>query len=115
MAYNKKLANRIREALAEIPSVEGKKMFGGLAFMVNGKMCINASGENLMCRFDPALQKEISKRKGYKKMIMGGREYKGYCYVKPEGFKTKKEFEYWIRLCIDYNKKVKTKPKRKKR
>jgi len=115
MAYSEQSANRIRKALAGIPNVEEKKMFGGLAFMVNGKMCINASGENLMCRFDPALQKEVQNRKGYKKMIMRGREYKGYCYVKPEGFKTKKEFEYWIRLCIDFNKKAKANTKRKKK
>jgi len=115
MAYSEQSANRIRKALVGIPNVEEKKMFGGLAFMVNGKMRINASGENLMCRFDPALQKEVQNRKGYKKMIMGGREYKGYCYVKPEGFKTKKEFEYWIRLCIDFNKKAKANTKRKKK
>ena len=53
MAYDTKLADRIREYLAEIPNlkIEEKKMFRGLTFMVNGKMCINVSGENLMCRF----------------------------------------------------------------
>ena len=115
MAYNQKLADRIRKALAEIPNVEEKKMFGGLAFMVNGKMCINASGENLMCRFDPGLQKEISGKKGYKKMVMRGKEYKGYCYVKPDGFKTRKELDYWIKLCLDFNKKAKVSTKEKKR
>ena len=72
MAYNKKLAVRIKEALSDLPNVEEKKMFGGLAFMVNDKMCINVSGENLMYRFDPKIESEISERKGYKKVIMKG-------------------------------------------
>lgn len=58
MPYNEKLANRIREALGELPDVEEKKMFGGIAFIVNGKMCVNVSGDEMMCRFDPSLQKE---------------------------------------------------------
>ena len=67
-------------------------MFGGLAFLINDKMCINVSGENLMCGFDPNLLESISKKKGYKKVIMKGKEFKGYCYDEPEGFKSKKDF-----------------------
>jgi TfoX/Sxy family transcriptional regulator of competence genes len=80
MAYNTKLADRVREYLAHVPNIqiEEKKMFGGLAFMVNRKMCVNVSGENLMCRFDPSFQEEISKRKGFQTMIMKGKEYKGH-------------------------------------
>ena len=83
MAYDTKLADRMREYLAQFPSVkiEEKKMFRGLVFMVNGKMCINVSGENLMCRFDPALTKELSGKKGFLPMKMKGKEYLGYCYV----------------------------------
>jgi len=117
MAYDTKLADRIREYLAEIPNlkIEEKKMFRGLTFMVNGKMCINVSGENLMCRFTPKLQDEIAEKKGYQPMIMKGKEYKGYCYVNPEGIKAKKDFEDFISLCLDYNKvlKASNKPKKK--
>ena len=106
MAYDTKLADRIREYLAEIPNlkIEEKKMFRGLTFMVNGKMCICVSGENLMCRFNPKLQEEISKKNGYQTMIMKGKEYKGYCYINPDGFKAKKDFEYFVNLCLDFNK-----------
>ena len=105
MAYDMKLADRVREYLVNLPDIkiEAKKMFGGLTFMVNGKMCVNVSGENLMCRFDPNLQEEISKRKGFETMIMKGREYKGYCYVNPDGFKTENDFNYWIDLCLAFN------------
>ena len=106
MAYDTKLANRIRAYLAEIPNlkIEEKKMFRGLSFMVNRKMCINVCNENLMCHFDPKLQSEIADKKGYEPMIMKGKEYKGYCYVNPEGIKTKKDFEYFVNLCLEFNK-----------
>ncbi len=113
MAYNTKLADRAREYLAHVSGirVEEKKMFGGLAFMVNGKMCVNVSGENLMCRFDPDLQEAISRRKGFQTMVMKKREYKGYCYVSPEGFKTKNDFAYWMKLCLAFNNQAKSSKK----
>ncbi|WP_127129587.1 TfoX/Sxy family protein [Pseudoflavitalea rhizosphaerae] len=113
MAFNTKLADRLREYLASVPgiSIGEKKMFSGMAFMVNGKMCVNVSGENLMCRFDPALQEEVAGRIGYEPMIMKGRELTGYCYVSPEGFKTKKDFEYWVKLCLEFNNKAKASKK----
>jgi len=108
MAHNEKLAEKIRMAFSEIPNVEEKKMFGGLAFLVNDKMCINVSGDNLMCRFDPKLEDIISKKKGYLTVVMRGKEMKGYCYVEPEGFKTKKDIEFWINLCLSFNKEAKS-------
>lgn len=85
-----------------------KKMFGGLAFMVNNKMCVNVSGKNLMCRFDPKLEDTISKKKGYKNVVMKNRKYKGYCCVESEGFKTKKDYEFWVNLCLSYNENAKS-------
>ena len=113
MAFDTKLADRLREYLATIPGIgiEEKKMFSGMAFMVNGKMCVNVSGDNLMCRFDPALQEEVAGRIGFEPMIMKGRELKGYCYVNPEGFKTKKDFEYWAQLCLAFNSRAKASKK----
>ena len=110
MAYDTKLADRVREYLFRLPGIdiEEKKMFGGLAFLVNGKMCVNISGDNLMCRFDPSLGVEISKRKGFQTMGMKGKEYKGYCYVTPEGIKTKNDFEYWMKLCLSFNNQAKS-------
>ncbi len=114
MAYNANLVNKVREFLAEIPNieVEEKEMFSILNFMVNGKTCICVSGENLMLRFDPKLQEEISKRNGYETMLMKGKEYKGYCYINPQGFTKRLDFEYFINVCLDYNK-VSKKSKKK--
>ena len=115
MAYDLKLAQRIREYLVNFPqfNVEEKEMFSGLAFMVNDKMCINVSGDNLMCRFDPVLYEEVAEKAGFEPMIMKGKELQGYCYVNPTGFRNKKDFEYWIGLCLDFNEKAKCSKKKK--
>lgn len=114
MAYDTKLADRIREYLSTIPKikVKEKEMFRGIVFMVNGKMCVNVSGENLMCRIDPTEYDKISDRNGFMPMVMRGKELKGYCYVSPEGFKSKKDFEFWLKLCLDFNPKAKASKKK---
>jgi len=114
MAYDLQLAARVREYLAGYHdiSTEEKKMFRGLTFMVNGKMCVAVSGTDLMCRFDPALQETVAGKKGFKQMLMKERIYNGYCYVSAEAIKAKKDFEYWIKLCLDFNEKAKASRKR---
>ncbi|CAM3120740.1 RNA methyltransferase [Chryseobacterium flavum] len=105
MAYNIELADRVRERLSLVPDIriEEKKMFSGLSFLVNDKMCINISHDNLMCRYNPDLEDEVSEKKGFLPMIMKGKQLKGYCYVEPTGFQKPDDFEYWIKLCLDYN------------
>lgn len=114
MAYDINLANRVWEYLNNVSGIEVEKkhMFGGLAFMVNGKMCINVSDNQLMCRFDPIITLELSKKTGFTPMIMNGKEYKGYCYVDPIGFRNKTDFEFWVNLCLDFNDKAKSSKKR---
>jgi TfoX/Sxy family transcriptional regulator of competence genes len=113
MAYDEKLVDRIRESLSSIPHVEEKKMFRGITFMVNGKMCVCVSGNEMMCRFDPALQETVAEKNGFRTMIMKGREYKGYGYVDQQVIKSKKDFDYWINLCLEFNSKAKASRKRK--
>lgn len=110
MAYSAELANRIREHLAAIPNlqIEEKRMFGGLAFLINDKMCINVSGENLMCRFDPNLLEELAEKRGFLPMMMKGKQMAGYCYVEPIGFHRKEDFEYWLNLCLNFNNQAKS-------
>jgi len=93
MAYNNELANRVRERLAmeENIGVEEKEMFSGLSFLVNGKMC------------NPELEDKVSTKNGFLPMIMKGKQLKGYCYVEPIGFQNPDDFEYWIKICLDYN------------
>ena len=90
-------------------------MFGGLAFLINNKMCVNVGDDLLMCRFDPKLTEELSEKKGFLPMIMRGKEYKGYCYVEPVGYKSNKDFEFWINLCLDFNNRAKSSKTKKKK
>ena len=117
MAYDKQLATRVREYLMQFPGpeIEEKTMFGGLAFMINGKMCVNVSHNNLMCRFDPGMTHDLAGKTGFLPMIMKGKEYKGYCYVEPIGFKNKTDFEFWVNLCLDFNTSAKPSKKPKKK
>lgn len=116
MAYDLQLADRIREYLVQYPAlhIEEKEMFRGLTFMVNGKMCISVSGNNLMCRFDPALQETVAEKNGFQPMIMRGKALDGYCYINPEGFRLKKDFVYWLDLCLSYNDKAKASKRKAK-
>ena len=116
MAYDIQLADRIREYLIRFTKlkIEEKEMFSGLAFLVNDKMCVNVSGNNLMCRIDPAIYEEAAEKNGFQPMIMKGKELKGYCYIEPVGFKSNKDFAYWIDLCLAYNEKAKSSRKKKK-
>ena len=115
MAYNIKLVNRVREYLAEVTDleIEEKEMFSVLNFMVNGKTCVCVSGESLMLRFDPKLQEELAEKKGYQTMLMKGKEYKGYCYINPEGIESQEDFEYFVNVCLEYNKTAKASKKQK--
>ena len=115
MPYSTKLAERVRTYLERIAGlrIEEKEMFKGLAFLVNGKMCVNVSGEDLMCRYDPELELEVTERTGFKPMIMKGKQLRGYCYVSEEGYKLKANFEYWLKLCLDFNEKAKASKKKK--
>lgn len=111
MAYNEQLNDRIREAIANLPNVEEKYMFGGVCYMVNGKMCIGVVKDEMMCRIDPQLQDEALERNGCRPMDFTGKSMKGYVFVAVEGFRSKKDFEYWVRLCLEFNPKAKASKK----
>ncbi|MEX1238115.1 MAG: TfoX/Sxy family protein [Cyclobacteriaceae bacterium] len=114
MAYNEKLADRIRERLADVKKVREKEMMGGVTFMVNDKMCIGIIKDEMMCRIDPALQEEALSRMGCRIMDFTGRPMKGYVMVDDTGMRSKKDFDYWIALCLDFNKNAKSSKKSKK-
>ena len=115
MAYDEKLAHRIRERLAELPNVEEKEMMGGLTFMYNGKMCVGIIKDELMCRIDPAIHDRAIERTGCRTMDFTNRPMKGFVMVDETGMKSKKDFDYLIELALDFNKKAKSSKKKKKK
>lgn len=113
MAYNEKLADRTRELIALThKNVEEKRMFGGLCFMVNNKMCVGVESERMMVRFNPALTDELMEKEACKPMDFTGRVMKGYAFVDIDALKTKKQLAYWISLALDYNKIAKASKKK---
>ena len=114
MAYNEKLADRIRERIVNLPNIEEKEMMGGLVFMYNEKMCIGIIKDELMCRIDPAMHDVAVEKYGCRTMDFTKRPMKGYILVEEAGMRSKKEFDYWIDLALDYNPKAKASKKKKK-
>ena len=114
MSYNEKLADRTREIIAVThKNVEEKRMFGGLCFMVNDKMCVGVEKERLMVRFDPSKTEEVMEKEGSRPMDFTGRVMKGYVFVDVDTLNTKKKLEYWIKLALEYNKTAKASKKKK--
>jgi TfoX/Sxy family transcriptional regulator of competence genes len=113
MAYSEKLANRIRERFSELKNIVEKEMMGGLTFMYNGKMCVGIIKDELMCRIDPALHEEAVEKTGCRTMDFTKRPMRGYVMIDESGMKSKKDFDYWINLSLDFNKKAKASKKKK--
>ena len=114
MAFNEKLADRVREIISLThKNVEEKKMFGGLCFMVNDKMCVGVETNRLMVRFDPAKTGEVMEKEGAGPMDFTNKVMKGFAFVDIAALNTKNKLGYWISLALEYNKLAK--PSRKKR
>lgn len=101
---NDPLVARVRAELAEVSGVEEKRMFGSVAFMVRGNLCVAARTERILCRFDPAQNDEILKRDGVTAMVMRGRQYPGYVHIAAAAVNSKRELRQWIDLALAHNK-----------
>ena len=115
MPHNEKLADRTREIISRThKNVEEKKMFGGLCFMVNDKMCVGVEQDRMMVRLNPEGYEELLEKEGVSPMDFTGKVMKGYVFVDIDALNTKSKLEYWIGLALDYNKIAKAAKKKKK-
>ena len=113
MAASEQLIRRLRESLESVLRVSEKKMFGGVAFMVNGKMCINVGQDYLMVRIDPKDYEQLVEKSGCSPVVMRSQEISGFIYVDEEVLRTKRQLDYWIRLALAFNPKAKSSKKKK--
>jgi TfoX/Sxy family transcriptional regulator of competence genes len=113
MAFNEELNDRIREAVQHLPDVEEKLMFGGSCFMVNGKMCMGVVKDEMMCRIGPEVYQQALEMPGCREMVFTGKPMQGYVFVNEEGMRSEARFEYWIKLCLDFNVKAKSSKNKK--
>src|SRR3954452_4713830 len=103
MAFDEKLAGRIRVLLAEEPRLTEKKMFGGLAFLVGGHMAVAASGQGgLMVRVDPEETDALLEKPHARTFEMRGRSMNGWLRVDDEGVRTKRRLEPWVKRGVAY-------------
>jgi TfoX/Sxy family transcriptional regulator of competence genes len=103
MAYDEQLANQVRELLSDREDVTEKEMFSGVCFMVDQKMCICVSGNELLCRIGSE-KVELELEKGNcRNMMNNGRVMKDYVYVEDTVLDSLKKLNYWVELCLEFN------------
>jgi TfoX/Sxy family transcriptional regulator of competence genes len=103
MAYDEDLANRIRELLADEKGITEMKMFGGLAFLINGNMSVGASGQGgLMLRVEPEETDALAGKPHARPFEMRGKAMQGWLRVDSEGLRTKRQLEPWVRRGVAY-------------
>ena len=96
MAYDEALADRIRRAVGPQPDVIEKKMFGGLAFLLGGKMFCGIVKDDLMVRVGPERYEAALAEPHVRPMDFTGRPMEGYVYVAASGAKTEKAIRKWV-------------------
>lgn len=112
MPFNEKLADRVREMLAASGKpIEEKRMFSGLSFMVNDKICVSVRNDSIMVRLDPALSDEVLEMEGCAPMVHSGRVMKGFFFVSETVLTSSKKLEYWVKRALDFNKLAKSSKK----
>ncbi|MGE5694587.1 MAG: TfoX/Sxy family protein [Candidatus Sericytochromatia bacterium] len=110
MAFDEDLADRIRELLSGQRGVGEKRMFGGLAFLVNGNMAIAVSAQGgVLVRVPPDDTAKLLAGKYVSPMMMAGRETRGWLRVAEEGVKTKQQLQTWVARGVGYAQKLKPK------
>jgi hypothetical protein len=102
MAYDPGLAQRIREVLGDRAGLSERKMFGGLAFMLHGRMFVGILGSTLMARVGPQRHADALALPHVRPMDFTGRPMKGYVFVDPAGIEEDRELEAWVSWCASH-------------
>jgi TfoX/Sxy family transcriptional regulator of competence genes len=102
MAYDEGLAQRIRELMADEQGVSEKRMFGGIAFLLNGNMSVGVVKDNLMVRVGPDAYERLVRERHTRKMDFTGNPMKGFVYVAPEGLESDADLSRWVAHGLTY-------------
>ena len=103
MAYSEALAARLRQALGRRKGLIEKKMFGGIAFLLNGNMCCGVHGDEMIVRLDPQATDSALKQRHTRVFdLSGGRPMKGWILVQPAGLKTAAALAKWVDTGVRY-------------
>lgn len=114
MAYSEYLADRVRHSLKENKTLfDEKRMFGGLSFFVDDKLCVGVFKEELLVRIAPENQEEYLQNEDCRLMDETGKSMKGFLMVSPEGIDMDDDLDKWVERCLAFNPRAKSsKPKK---
>ena len=101
MAFDEKLAARIRAVLSGQPHLAERKMMGGLCFMIDGNMCCGVTGDALMVRVGQDGYAEALAKPHVRPLEFGGRRPSGFVLVDPAGHRTPASLTRWIQVGLD--------------
>ena len=112
MAYDERVARRVRRALTNYPGVVEKKMFGGLAFLLRGHMCCGVVGDELMVRVGPDAYDDALCEPHARKMDFTGKPLRGFVYVGSDGFASNGDLGAWVARGTEFVSSLPTKQRR---
>ena len=107
MVYDEKLAQRIRNKVLRMKGVDEKKMFGGVAFMLKGKMFVGVVKNELMVRVGKENHEKALSKKGARTMDFTGKPMMGFVFVSTDGMKTDTQLDAWITMAAKFVKTIK--------
>ena len=102
MAFDESLAERIRQRLARRKNIEEKKMFGGIGFLVNGKMCVGVWKDSLVVRLGSEQGDEALMEPFVKEFDITGRAMKGWALVAPNGVEDDDQLNEWLQRAVKF-------------
>ena len=102
MAYDERLAERIREVADGEAGVTEKRMFGGLAFLVDGRLAVASGQDGIMLRVDPAEAEELTRSPVVRRTRMRGRELAGWLDVDAAALEAQGDLRRWVAKGLDY-------------
>jgi TfoX/Sxy family transcriptional regulator of competence genes len=102
MAFDEGLAQRVREVLGSRPGISERRMFGGLAFLVDGKMFVGLLGAVLMARVGAERHRDALAMPHVREMDFTGKPMKGYVYIDPPAIEADNDLSAWVIWCEDH-------------
>ena len=102
MAFDEALAARIRKQLGKRKGIAEKKMFGGLAFLLNGNMSVGVHADAMIVRLDPEASAKALKQKHTRVFDLSGKPMKGWVLVDPGGTKSDAALAEWVAMGVSY-------------
>jgi hypothetical protein len=109
MAYNPALADRVKKLIQTKKKLQEKKMFGGIAFLLNGNMCCGVHGDEVILRVDPEKYEKLLARANIREFDLTGRPMKGWLLLNSKGARKSSDLKPWIKETVGFAETLKKK------